>query len=191
MKNLCKKILLGSIVFMLAVSFACAVNPVTLKDDKTKIAVNLYPTADDEDEGLLFYSNERFGYSVKIPKVFTKVVMLPDNGDGMILESKDGKSRFRVSGGFVMEKWTLKKTYDAACNSIGGTNNASCFYIGDDYWELCWWKDKILNRRKFLTNDEAWCDCEISYLTVNGEGSYDSLEEVMYRAIESLSFPLE
>jgi len=191
MKNLYKKRLLIALAFILAASFAYALDPITLKDSKTKMTVNLYPTVEKEDKELLFYSNERFGYSVLVPKIFTKVVTLPTNGDGMILESKSGKEKFRVSGGLITEKEMLKKTYNAACKSIGGENNASFYYIGDVYWELCWWKGNTFYSRKFLINDEeAWCDCEISYPSSRDEGTYNPLDKIIYRAIQSLAFPV-
>ena len=190
MKNLYAKILLIFAVFILAVSFVYATEPITIKDKKTKMSVDLYPTFEEEDNGLLFYSNARFGYAVKIPEIFTKVVTLPTNGDGMILESKDGKSRFRVSGGHVIEEGMLKKTYNAALKSIGGENKASYFEIGEDYWELGWWKGKVFNQRKFLMDGGFWCDCEISHPSSNEETSYDPLSEIINRALQSLAFPV-
>ena len=166
MKNLYAKALLISIAFI-AVSFVYADDPIVLKDNKTKMAVNLYSTIDEEDKELLFYSNARFGYSVKIPKIFTKVVSLPTNGNGIILESKNRKSRFHVSGGAVTAEGMLKKTYETAYNSIGGKDKASYSDIGENYWELSWWEGEVFHRCKFLINDQAWCDCKISYPASN------------------------
>ncbi len=46
-------------------------------------------TADLNRSLLLFYGNERLGYNVNVPIIFTKVVLLPENGDGMVLESEE------------------------------------------------------------------------------------------------------
>ena len=45
------------------------------------------------------YVNERFGYSVEYPDIFSKRDE-PANGDGVWLKSKDGKTRLTLSGGF-------------------------------------------------------------------------------------------
>ena len=181
---------LGLLVLsILAASCSLAFEAVTLKDRKTGNTVNLYPTVDEEDKGLLFYGNNRIGYSVKVPEICTKVVLLPDNEDGMILESKDGKVRFRVSGGFVMDEGMLKESYDSALKSIGGENKATYFDIGENSWELTWWEGETFHSRKFLMKDEeAWSDCEISYKSVQNEEVYDPFDEIAFRAIKSLVF---
>ena len=186
-----KKIsILGLLVLsILAASCAFAFDPITLRDGNTGNTVDLYPTWDEEDEGLLFYGNNRFGYNVKVPEVFTKVILLPDNEDGMILESQDGKAVFRVSGGFVMDEGMLRNTYDSALESIGGEDNATYFDIGEDSWELFWWKGDTFHSRRFLMKgEEAWSDCSISYETSRNEETYDPFDEIVHRAIQSLVF---
>ena len=162
---------------------------VTLRDDETGNTETLYPPFSEEDQGLLFYGNNRFGYSVKVPEIFTKVVLLPDNGDGMILQSKDGKASFRVSGGFVIDEGMLKESYDSALKSIGGENKAAYFDIDieENTWWVTWWKGDTYHTRRFLMNGEdAWADCEISYQSVNGE--YNPFDEIAYRALQGLVF---
>jgi hypothetical protein len=163
---------------------------ITLRDSETGNTVDLYPIPDEEN--LRFYGNDRFGYSLSIPhKIFTKVVVLPDNGDGMILESKDGKARFRVSGGFLIGEAgeTLYESYAEVLRNIGGVENAFHHDVGDDYWELFWRKGDIVYKRKFLVNgEEAWSDCEIYFEWEEGVVD-DTLPDLTQRAIESLAFP--
>ena len=175
-------------VLILAVT-AFAFEPVTLKDSKTGMTIDLYPIPDEKE--LLFYGNMAIGYNVNVPyKIFTKVVHLQKNGEGMTLESKDGKARFSVTGGRKINKNMLKESYDKACKAIGGEQKASYSDIGDVYWQLCWWKGKTFHIRRFLINKDtgAWADCEIYYVTVNDEGTYDPRTEIINNAIESLVF---
>ena len=45
------------------------------------------------------YVNDRFSYSIEYPDLFSKRTE-PENGDGVWMESKDGKTRLTLSGGF-------------------------------------------------------------------------------------------
>ncbi len=165
---------------------AFALEPVTLRDGERGTTEDLYPIPDEND--LLFYGNERFGYNVNVPKIFTKVVMLPENGDGMILESEDGTAGFRVSGGFLMVEGgeALYERYAETLQDIGGLENASFHDAGDDYWEICWWEGNLFLKRKFVISDEAWCECDIFYRSER-EGD-DPLDAITDRALESLAF---
>jgi|GEM_PF-1908618 len=188
MKNFSRKILSGFMVLSLAVT-AFAIEPVTLKDNKTGMTVNLYPIPDESE--LLFYGNMAIGYNVNVPyKVFTKVINLPKSGEGMTLESKDGKARFSVTGGRKISKNMVKESYNKACKAIGGEQKASYSDIGDVYWQLCWWKGKTFHQRRFLINEDmgVWADCEIYYVTSNDEGTYDPLDDIMHNAVGSLVF---
>jgi hypothetical protein len=167
-------------------SFALALEPVTLKDTETGNTVDLYPVSGEEE--LHFYHNDRFGYSVSVPhKIFTKVVVLPDNGDGMILESEDGKARFRVSGAYVMVDGFLKESYDNARESITGDWIIDD-ELGEDYWKLVWREEDIVYRRKFqIKGEEVWVDCEIHYEWEEGD-VHDPLPDLTDRAVDSLVF---
>jgi hypothetical protein len=184
-KNLLAKILLVSLMLAFA-AIALALESITLKDSETGNTIVLYPIPDEAE--LLFYSNERFEYSVSVPhKVFTKVVVLPDNGDGMILESKDGKARFRVSGGYVMVDRFLKESYDSARESITGDWIIED-EIGEDYWKLAWREEDVVHYRKFrIKGEEAWADCEIYYEWEEGVVD-DPLPDLTDRAVDSLAF---
>jgi hypothetical protein len=155
---------------------------VTLKDASTGMTVTLHQS---ESEGLLYFeSNGR--YSVKVPHIFTEVVLLPDNGDGIILASKDGQYRFRVTGGFVMGFETTLE--DAKKHVKENVDGAMVFEeTGEGWWELSWWNGPGKGTRRFITNGESWAECEITGPgeARNAPGEYDELFE---QAVESLEF---
>ena len=170
---------------------AFALEPVTLKDSKTGNTAVLYPIPDEEE--LLFYHNPRFGYNVSVPyKFFTQVALLPDNGDGMILEAIPSPTydneifRFRVSGGLVMG---FETTIEDAKKSVEENVDGALIFekSGDGWWELSWWNGPEEGRRRFVTNGEAWAECEITWpgMPHRAPGEYDGL---MKRAVESLGF---
>ena len=187
-----KKIFLALLFMSCFAAFtagAFALEPITIRDGNTGNTEDLYPIPDEEE--LLFYGNERFGYSVNIPhKVLTEVVLLPDSGDGMILESKDGKAAFRVSGGFLTRKAgdTLFESYAETLRRVGGVENTIHHDAGDDYWEISWRNGNTLHMRRFLLNgEEAWSDLEMHYEWDEGAGD-DSLHSIMWRSFISLTF---
>ena len=191
MKNVCFKALLSFITFLLAVSGALAFEPaLTLKDKERGTEVNLYPIPDKEGEGLLFYGNDRFGYSVEVPyKLFSEVVTLPDNADGIILASKDGKARFRVSGGNVMDEDTLRSAFEDAKQSVG--KDFVFENLTEDSWRLCWWDGDRFLQRKVVVNEEVWAECEVSYPSSRDEGSRSPWDDLAFQAVESLALGVE
>jgi hypothetical protein len=48
------------------------------------------------------YTNGRFGYEVELPADF-KTILTPENGDGIGLESPDGKAKLSVWGNYLTE----------------------------------------------------------------------------------------
>ena len=179
-----------------AASHALAIDQaLTLKDSERGTTVGLYPTGEKEDLELLLYVNERFGYSVKVPyELFTEVVVLPDNGDGIILESKEGLYpldplyRFRTSGGLAMSADMLETSLKDAKKQVEENVEGAIAYEkrGDDWWQLWWWNGSEKGSRKFMTNGEVWGECEITGpgLPRNAPGEYDDLLD---RALESLT----
>ena len=190
MKRFSGKILLVFMALIVHVDSALTLEPITLQDGGTGNTVDLYPTFGEEDKGLLFYANERFGYCVKIPEIFTKVVLFPDNEGGMILESQDGQYRFRVSGGFVLSEDQLRTAMEAAKQHVVEIVDGAMVFekIGRDWWELSWWNGPEKGVRKLVTNGEFWSECEIAWpgQPHNAPGEYDELFE---RSLETLTFP--
>ncbi|MCL1941832.1 MAG: hypothetical protein FWG09_07800 [Synergistaceae bacterium] len=164
----------------------------TVKDGVTGLPVTLYPPFLEEDKGLLFYHNDRFGYSMRIPEMFKKVVLLSENEDGIILESVDGKATFRVSGGFAMDENQLQTSMEAAKKHVEENVGEAVFFheiTGDDWWELTWVNGLEEGRRKFVTNGEVWCECEITWSREpdRAPGEYDELFD---RSLSTMSFPV-
>ena len=196
MKITCEKIgilalflLLSMLLPQLAVSETSAL---TLRDRERGTSVELmYPDGIAGDTDFLTYYNERYGYFINIPhKVFTKVVVLPENGDGLILESKDGKARFRASGGLAeFVDGDLGDSYNQAIEALGGTNTFTYIDINRDEgsWELTWWEGNVFHHRRFIMNEEIWCDCEISYESVPREDVYDPLSDLRFDSVRSLA----
>jgi len=177
------------VLSILAASCAFASDPVTLRDSNTGNTVTLVPSYKEESEDLLFYSNERFGYGVMIPiKIFTEVVLLPDNEDGVILASKNGEYRFRASGGLVVFEDTLQTSMEAAKKYVEENVDGAMIFekTGDDWWELSWWNGPEEGRRKFVTNGETWCECEITWpgQPHRASGEYDDLFEYLLETME-------
>jgi hypothetical protein len=51
------------------------------------------------------YRNERYGMRIEYPSAMFKPERPPENGDGMIFKTEDGRATLRVSGGFnVLER---------------------------------------------------------------------------------------
>ena len=190
MKNFCSPRVWLALMLLLAASPALAQSPaLTLRDSARGTIAGLYPSQDQADRGLLLYINERFEYSVKIPyEVFTEVVVIPDNGDGIILESKDRQRRFRVSGGFAILDDTFATSLKNAKEYVEkNVDGAQVFEkTGDGWWQLSWWNGTEKGIRKFLTNGKMWCDIEIRGpgQPRNAPGAYDDLLE---RSLTSLA----
>ena len=167
------------------------VGEVRLIDNNTGNTKTLYPPFSEEDKGLLFYHNDRYGYAMSIPDIFTEVVLLPGNEDGLILGSKNGEYRFRASGGFVVFEDELQKSMEAAKKYVEEYVDGAIIYekTGDDWWELNWWNGPEKGVRKFMTNGEAWCECEITSpgKLRNEQGEFDELFE---RSLATMSFPV-
>ena len=193
MKNVFAIAALLAVTLFFEPSPALALDPaLTLKDGERGTTADLYPTGDNRDKGLLLYSNDRFGYSVKVPhEIFTQVVVLPDNNDGLILRSRDGQYRFRASGGFVVFEDELESSLKNAKQHLEKDGKATQVFAkkGIDWWTLSWWNAQGKGSRKFMANGEVWCEVEITgpALPRNAPGGYDDLLD---RALESLALPL-
>ena len=187
MKNLYAKMLLIFIMLVIAASAALASDPVALMDSENGKTVELYP--DEEHKGFLYYYNDLYNYSVMVPDIFTVAVnLLNDEDKTIILESNDGKARFRVSGGYSNGKKLMAESYIGVLQSIGGVDKTSYHDVGDDYWEMNWRDGETYHKRKFLTRNDYWCDCEISYVTSKNKEAEDPFDDIADSAIKSLCF---
>ena len=106
----------------------------TLKDAKQETTADLYKIDMGENVNEIFlYVNERYGYSALIPLGMAEaVVVIPDNGDGLILASKDGSARFRASGGLAeFVEGGLNGVFATALKNIGPALIEASFYSAE------------------------------------------------------------
>ena len=160
---------------LLLCAFLCAFMPgpgqkpaLILKDSEQKTAVELYEINLGVD--VFLYMNKRFGYSALIPPGMAEVVVsISSNGDGLIVASKDGKARYRVSGGraeFV--EGGLQGAFDRALKNIGPGNLLQAAFfkqMGPELseWQLFWRQDGMIHKRRFVIKNDNLFDCELSY----------------------------
>ena len=148
-------------------SFAMAQTPVlTLKDSDRGTLVDLYPTGDPGGDGFYLYKNGKYGYSAWIPVEITQDVTLPDNEDGVILASKDGNTRFRVSGGLVeFVPGGLKGAFDETFKEHQAMITDVLFVQNElrAFWVISWKEEGMMHHRKFAVKDDNWFDCEFFY----------------------------
>ena len=151
--------LLGAMICLFVASLAVlppsaiAQKPaLTLKDANRGTSVKLYTTGDPGGDGFYLYKNERFGYYAWVPSQTTRVVTLPDNGDGIILASKDGTVNFRASGGFVeFVDGGLKGAFDEMFKTHQ-LNITDILFVQNElraFWVISWKEKDLLHHRKF------------------------------------------
>ncbi|MDL2313528.1 hypothetical protein LJC36_00940 [Desulfovibrio sp. OttesenSCG-928-C14] len=165
-------------------STAMAQKPVlTLKDTNRGTSVNLYATGDPGSDGFYLYKNERYGYYAWIPSQTTRVVTLPDNGDGLRLVSKDGTASFRASGGLVeFVDGGLKGAFDETFKAHQKTINNALFVQNElrAFWAISWKEKDTQHHLKFSVKGANWSDCEFSY-PASMQGKYGQMTDDILR----------
>ena len=104
-----------------------------------------------------YYENARFGYSIKYPDEFVKIKE-SDNGDGIWLEAKDGKSQLTFSGGYNV------LMQDGA--DIVGSHNLDGLISGEsgsDWFRIIRQKGSKVFYEYGKINDDVWASFTISY----------------------------
>jgi hypothetical protein len=86
--------------------------------------------------GYTAYTNRRFGFKIDFPSSFT-VKEVPDNGDGVNLDSSDGKAHLMVAGG-NNNGATLEEYFEGAIKRIKGT---IVYKTMKDNWAVISWKE--------------------------------------------------
>ena len=107
------------------------------------------------------YVNERFPFAVEVPALFTNAVVIPDNGDGIILSDAEDKARFRASGGRLVDKVTIRAFFESERKSLAV--KPAYEKLGKNFFVLSWIEDGNIHYRKLILNEDAWSDMEISY----------------------------
>ena len=158
MKQVLSGIVLG--IFLLSANLlSAAPQPdIRLYDAQTEMSVFLTKS---KTPGFLQYTNDRFSYQVDIPDIFTKVVRIPHNDDGLVLCTADGQASFRVSGGFNIDTTELKQHFAQAKAALPVA--AAYAVQKDDFWVLSWLDQGKIYYRKFMLNNDYWCELELIY----------------------------
>ena len=172
MLSLSRPAMIGALVLCIAVSAVAFPSSaparqavLTLRDAERGTSVALYDGREaGGPRGSFLYSNTQYQYFAYIFPEITTVVMVPDNDDGLILSSKDGKARLRVSGGLAeFVPGGLKGSYEAARRDAGSGIVDTTYDPAKGYWELRWKKNNTMHGRKLFIRGENMADCEISY----------------------------
>lgn len=146
----------------------------TLLDPQTNNLVHLYPTSGDPSEkNFLLYYNDQFEYTCWIPADFSQVVLLPDNGDGLILETQDGQAQLRATGGYAdFLEGGLQGSFDQAQSAIVNGSITHQEYAQDEwkaYWILEGQDGDKMFVRKLIIHGDYYCELHLSYPAAQGE----------------------
>ena len=114
-----------------------------------------------ESPDFFHYANERFGFAVDVPAMYTLALVIPDNGDGIILTDANKETQFRASGGNIIEKRSLKQRYDADRKTLG--KNLAYSHLGKNFYILSWVEDSMIHYRKYILAPSVYCDMEFTY----------------------------
>lgn len=116
------------------------------------------------DPGFFHYTNERFSFTVDVPALFSKALVVPDNGDGVILTDEAGEARFRASGGNRIDKRTLRRMFDAERRDLNDLGIQPAYeHVGKSFFVLSWVQDNEIHYRKFVFGNSVWFDMEMTY----------------------------
>jgi hypothetical protein len=109
-----------------------------------------------------WYANDRFGVSADVPADWREQPP-PENDDGRIFVSPDGKAQLIVNGGFVTEE-TAALALEAHASPRAG-ERATYVKRGAHAVILSWTSgDNIFYRRTILTcSDKVWNNVELTY----------------------------
>lgn len=165
-----KKLFIFSLFLLLLLGGLAQAAERTLKNEMGEITLQESSTA-----GFYIYLNGRFGFVVEIPEIFSKVVVIPQNDDGIILSTEDDKSSFRTSGGYNLEdsKTVLKESYNSALEELG--KKVAYKRLGKDFYVVSWLEDdSVIHYRKYMVSDSVHCDFEMSY-PKSEKSNYDAL----------------
>jgi hypothetical protein len=123
------------------------------------------------------YTNARFGYSVSYPAGILIPQGEPDNHDGQVFRSRDGKAEMRVFGRYNVQNETLRSAFDAAVAGEGGSGREVTYKLlkGNFYVVSGRQNGKIFYEKTMLKGD--------TFKTFMIE--YDESESATYDSITS------
>ncbi len=102
------------------------------------LSVSVASSSASDDEGdrnvWVRYTNERFGFSFAYPaNVFSLPDRPPDNGDGQVFRTPDGKAAIGGSGGFNALDETLDDLWQRTLELVGGEKQVSYSKRGQNW----------------------------------------------------------
>ena len=103
------------------------------------------------------YVNARFGYSIEYPDIFPKNTE-SENSDGIWLESKDGKTRLTLSGGYNV-------LMQDGADMIGTRKLEEVIKgeSGSEWFRLVRREGKLIIHEYGVVNDEVWASFTFAY----------------------------
>jgi hypothetical protein len=123
------------------------------------------------------YANARFGYSISYPDGILIPQGEPDNGDGQVFRSRDGKAEMRVFGRYNVLNETLRSAFNASVAGEGGSGREVTYKLlkGNFYVVSGRQNGKIFYEKTMLKGD--------TFKTFMIE--YDESESATYNPITS------
>jgi len=105
----------------------------------------------------LNYVNSRFGYEIKYPNIFSQQTE-PANGDGIFLESKGGKIKLTLSGGFNVLMQDGQSILEGR-----EIKNVIKKESGQNYFRIVCQDGKNIIHEYGIVNDDNWASFTFSY----------------------------
>ena len=105
-------------------------------------------------KGFHRYENNRFAFSIDFPQRFSKILLLPENGDGIKVGTEDGRACITASGGYNVFASTdyYKEQYQSERERLGSKIAYST--LGDNYYAISWSEGAtIYYCKQFFNND--------------------------------------
>jgi hypothetical protein len=126
--------------------------------------------AESTTPGFKTYANSRYGFQVDYPDSFVSRPS-PENGDGLVLQSADGKGELIAAGG-NSAGLTLKEAFEQTIKDVGGEPGYSKH--GASWFVVTWTKGETLGYTKEFVGTGSQNSITITY-PVEQKTQYDSI----------------
>ncbi|MBR9921230.1 MAG: hypothetical protein GYB31_10360 [Bacteroidetes bacterium] len=116
----------------------------------------IYSSAKSAEEARS-YCNDRFGFCVEYPENLFTQVFIPDNGDGVLLQSEDGKYKVQASGSYNLMDWEIEDiyyfTFEDFSRESSGVKNLDSVFTETEYEATFLVDDQLRYYHTFLFAD--------------------------------------